>query len=94
VCNGACFSHKENKVRSFNTKKELEIIMLNKISQTSMIYVPLLREMARDTKLPRPPCRKQEFYYASRLRGDKFSKPRALISVRRWVIYPLGGLSN
>jgi hypothetical protein len=27
----------------------------------------MLREMARETKSPRPLCRKQEFYYASRL---------------------------
>jgi hypothetical protein len=53
----------------------------------------LLQEMARETKSPRPLCRKQEFYYASGLRGGNFSKPWALISVR-WVIYPWGGLCN
>jgi hypothetical protein len=30
----------------------------------------MLRETARETKSLRPLCRKQEFYYASRLRGD------------------------
>jgi hypothetical protein len=35
----------------------------------------MLREMERETNSPRPLCRKQEFYYASRLRGDKFSNP-------------------
>jgi hypothetical protein len=34
-----------------------------------------LRKTVRETKSPRPLCRKQEFYDAGRLRGDKFSKP-------------------
>jgi hypothetical protein len=50
----------------------------------------LLWEMMRETKSPRPLCRKQEFYYASRLKGDKFSELQCLISVRRRVIYPPG----
>jgi hypothetical protein len=36
----------------------------------------------------------RNFYYASRLRGDNFSKPWAPIIVRKWVIYPSGGLCN
>jgi hypothetical protein len=59
-----------------------------------LLFVLLLWAMARETKSLRPLCSKQEFYYASRLRGDNFSKPRAPISVRRWVIYPPGGLCN
>jgi hypothetical protein len=51
----------------------------------------MLWKMVREIKSPRPLCRKQEFYYASRLRGDKVSKPWAPISVRRWVIYPWEG---
>jgi hypothetical protein len=35
----------------------------------------LLTEMVRETKSPRPLCRKQECYYTSGLRGDNFSKP-------------------
>jgi hypothetical protein len=35
----------------------------------------LLRETKRETKSPRPLCRKQEFYYARGLRGDNFSRP-------------------
>jgi hypothetical protein len=50
----------------------------------------MLRETVRETKSLRPLCRKQEFYYASRLRGAEFSKPRAPISVRRWVYTPSG----
>jgi hypothetical protein len=52
----------------------------------------MLWETARETKSLRPLCSKQEFYYASRLMEDKFAKPWALIIVRRWVIYPQGGL--
>jgi hypothetical protein len=56
-------------------------------------YIFLLWEK-RETKWLSPLCRKQEFYYGSTLRGDNFSKPWAPISVRRWVIYPPGGLCN
>jgi hypothetical protein len=48
----------------------------------------MLQAMVRETKSLRPLCRKQEFYYTSRLRGDDFSNPWALIGVRRWVIIP------
>jgi hypothetical protein len=59
-----------------------------------LLFFELLWVMARETKSLRPFCRKQEFYYASRLRGGKTSKPWAPISVRRWVIFSLGGLCN
>jgi hypothetical protein len=36
------------------------------------LCLTVFREMARETKSPGPICRKQEFYDASRLRGDKF----------------------
>jgi hypothetical protein len=51
-------------------------------------------EMLREAKSLRRLCRKQGFYYTSRLSGDKFQKPWALISVRRWVTYFPGGLGN
>jgi hypothetical protein len=35
----------------------------------------MLQKTERETKSPRPLCQKQEFYYSSILRGDKFSKP-------------------
>jgi hypothetical protein len=54
----------------------------------------MLWEMMREIRSLRSLCRKQEFYYASRIRGDKFSKTWALLSVRRWVIYPPRGLCN
>jgi hypothetical protein len=34
----------------------------------------VLQEMVRETKSLRPHCRKEEFYYASRLKGDKLAK--------------------
>jgi hypothetical protein len=54
----------------------------------------MLQDMMRETKSLRPLCGKQEFYCADRLRGDMFSKLWASIRVRRWVIYPPGGLCN
>jgi hypothetical protein len=55
--------------------------------------LPMLWETGKQKSL-RPLCRKQGFYYASRLRRGKFSKPWAPISVRRWVIYSPGPLCN
>jgi hypothetical protein len=43
----------------------------------SLPFLANAPEMLRETKSPRPLCRKQGFYYASRLRGGKFSKPGA-----------------
>jgi hypothetical protein len=49
--------------------------MLGKRLQAENYFKLVLWEMVRETKSSEPHCRKQDFYYASRLRGDKFSKP-------------------
>jgi hypothetical protein len=47
----------------------------------------VLWEMVRETKSTDHFHRRKGVYYASVLRGDNFSKPRALICVRSWVKY-------